>query len=223
MTSMNSDIYVCVVGLGVDSEAKVGFRVNHMTSSHGSSLSPLRLRLSKSNDDFNSCTYPSPPPTNLSLHPLLHFVPSRHHRRATHPPHPPRRPHTFLRRRPLPSIPRRPLGLLFRHLVRRPGQQRKVRAPIFIPTHLIRFRFRLPVSFSSNERTVTAAAKNVISFFSHTHTHTHTHSLISASELSSDAAKVMAAVAVSNSSPRLSTLKESPFLPSVSDNSRQII
>ncbi|KAH9957754.1 hypothetical protein BC827DRAFT_1137369 [Russula dissimulans] len=39
----------------------------------------------------------------------------------------------------------------------------------------------------------------------------------------SDAAKVMAAVTVANVSPRLSTLKESPFLPSVSDNSQQII
>ncbi len=34
--------------------------------------------------------------------------------------------------------------------------------------------------------------------------------------LHSDAANVMAAVAVANGSPRLSALKESPFLPSVS-------
>jgi hypothetical protein len=34
--------------------------------------------------------------------------------------------------------------------------------------------------------------------------------------LRSDAARVMAAVAVANGSPRLSALKESPFLPSVS-------
>ncbi|KAF8486797.1 hypothetical protein DFH94DRAFT_621370 [Russula ochroleuca] len=38
----------------------------------------------------------------------------------------------------------------------------------------------------------------------------------------SDAASVMAAIAVANGSPRLSTLKESPFLPSVSGESGKI-
>lgn len=38
----------------------------------------------------------------------------------------------------------------------------------------------------------------------------------------SDAASVMAAVAVANASPRLSALKESPFLPSVSGESGNI-
>jgi len=40
--------------------------------------------------------------------------------------------------------------------------------------------------------------------------------------LLSDAASVMAAVAVANGSPRLSSLKESPFLPSVSGESGNI-
>jgi hypothetical protein len=40
--------------------------------------------------------------------------------------------------------------------------------------------------------------------------------------LHSDAASVMAAIAVANGSPRLSTLKESPFLPSVSGESGKI-
>jgi len=38
----------------------------------------------------------------------------------------------------------------------------------------------------------------------------------------SDAASVMAAVAVANGNPRLSALKESPFLPSVSGETRRI-
>ena len=40
--------------------------------------------------------------------------------------------------------------------------------------------------------------------------------------LRSDAASVMAAVAVANGTPRLSALKESPFLPSVSGESGKI-
>jgi len=40
---------------------------------------------------------------------------------------------------------------------------------------------------------------------------------------SRDAASVMAAVAVANGSARLSALKESPFLPSVSGESRRIL
>ena len=38
----------------------------------------------------------------------------------------------------------------------------------------------------------------------------------------SDAARVMAAVAVANGSPRLTALKDSPFLPSVSGESGKI-
>jgi hypothetical protein len=40
--------------------------------------------------------------------------------------------------------------------------------------------------------------------------------------LRSDAASVMAAVAVANGTPRLSALKESPFLPSVSGENWKI-
>ena len=160
----------------------------------------------------DNTAHPTPP--NLPLHPFRHLATTRQRRRRARDPTPTSRStRAVLRRHALPRLPRRTqrdrLGRRVRHSRQRPKVKK---VPPFLPLMAFYlfylFFFVVFFFFGGGSLCFRVGFRDFCRWADCCHDR--------------DAASVIAAIAVANGSARLSVLKESPFLPSISGESRKI-
>ena len=174
---------------------------------------------SVNDNDIANRAHATPP--NAPLHPLRHLATSRQRRRARDPTPIARSTRAVLRRHALPRVPRRTLRNRLRRRVRRSRQQPKVKYQNQTTTTLS-FVFFWFLPWSAFIFFFYYFVVWCVFFLGGAHFRDFVDGWDDDCYHRRDAASVIAAIAVANGSARLSALKESPFLPSVSGESRRI-